>query len=66
LKNDAAVSPIGIGTGRRPTDAAAAQEPKLEIDMSASLMVLLDRMPLVFFVSLAITPVLAVAAGAAI
>jgi hypothetical protein len=57
---------IGIGTGRRPTNLAAAQQLKLEIDMSASLMVLLDRMALVFFVSLAITPVLAVAAGAAI
>ncbi len=34
--------------------------------MSASMMSLLDRMALVFFVSLAITPVLAVAAGAAI
>jgi hypothetical protein len=36
------------------------------MDMSAQLMVVLDRMALVFFVAMAATPMLAVAAGAAI
>jgi hypothetical protein len=36
------------------------------MDMSAHVMSVLDRMALVFFVALAVTPMLAVAAGAAI